>query len=163
MLAIPMVVSADIYRWTNERGVVSFTDNLGNIPPKYRAKAVLVDAPVPTVQEVVIDQGGSKAKAGADEAADRKDAGEEQKKKKLIGGKDEATWKRESERINFEVSDTEKQIAEMRDRLTDTSKMSRTEYLSLQNSLRLLEQRLETQKAKRETFLDTARKAGAPL
>ena len=163
VLAVPLVASAEIYRWVNERGVVSFTDSLGNIPEKFRAKAQLIDAPVPPVQEVVMESGGSKAKPDADDKGDRKEAGDDQKKKKLFGGKDEATWKKEADRVNFEVSDTEKQIAEMRDRLGDTSKMSRTEYLSLQNSIKLLEQRLDGQKAKRDSFLDTARKAGAPL
>jgi len=163
ILSVPLLASAEIYRWVNDRGVVSFTDNLGNIPEKFRAKAILIDVPVPPVQEVVMEQGGSKAKPVTDEKGDRKESGDEQKKKKLFGGKDEATWKKEADRVNFEVSDTEKQIAEMRDRLGDTSMMSRTEYLSLQNSIKLLEQRLDGQKSKRDSFIDTARKAGAPL
>ena len=162
-IMLPLTASADIYRWVNERGVVSFTDNLGNVPAKYRAKAVLIDANVPAVQEVIIGQvGEGKDKAG-DVDKDGKKDGADTKQKKLFGGKDEATWKKESDRMNFEISDTEKQLSEMRDRLSDTSKMSRTEYLSLQNSIKLLDQRLNTQKNQRDNFLDTARKAGAPL
>jgi hypothetical protein len=29
---------ADIYRWEDESGVIHFTDDVSNIPPKYRAK-----------------------------------------------------------------------------------------------------------------------------
>lgn len=159
LVAVPVVVSAEVYRWTNERGVVSFTDNRGNIPERFRSKAVLIDEQVPAVQEVIVDS-GAKDKPGAEEKGDKKDAAD---KKKLFGGKDEATWKKEAERMNFEVTDTEKQIAEMRDRLSDPSKLSRTEYLSLQNTVKLLEQRLATKKSQQENFLDAARKAGAPL
>lgn len=162
LVLVPIIASAEVYRWTNERGVVSFTDNRGNIPERFRAKAVLIDEPMPAVQEVVVES-GAKDRPGAEDKGEKKDAGDEQKKKKMFGGKDEATWKKEAERVNFEVADTEKQIAEMRDRLSDTSKMSRTEYLSLQNTVKLLEQRLAAKKSQQESFLDAARKAGAPL
>lgn len=165
LLLTPLVASADIFRWVDDRGVVSFTDNMGNIPAKFRAKAVQVDAPVESVQEVVIDQGASKEKPTATAAKDKAGKNEpaDDAKKKLFGGKDEAAWKKEAEKLNFQVADTEKQMTEMRDRLADTSKMSRTEYLSLQNSLKLMEKRLEGQKNEQNIFMDSARKAGAPL
>ncbi len=166
LLLTPLVASADIFRWVDDRGVVSFTDNMGNVPARFRAKAVQVDAPVESVQEVVIDQGAAKEKPTATAAKDKTEKNEpadDPKKKKLFGGKDEATWKKEAERMNFQVADTEKQMTEMRDRLADTSKMSRTEFLSLQNSLKLLEKRLEGQKSQQDGFMDSARKAGAPL
>ena len=161
-LLSPHIANADIFRWVDDRGVVSFTDNLGNIPAKFRTKAVQVDAPVEAVQEVVVEAKQPAATKDKDKA-DKAEAADDPKKKKLYGGKDEATWKKEAERLNFQVTDTEKQIAELRDRMGDTSKMSRTEYLSLQNSQKLLEKRLETQKREQETFMDAARKAGAPL
>jgi len=37
-LALPGASRADIYRWEDESGVVHFTDDLGNIPPKYRSR-----------------------------------------------------------------------------------------------------------------------------
>ena len=165
LLLTPALASADIFRWVDDRGVVSFTDNLGNIPAKFRAKAVQVDAPVEAVQEVVVESGGSKDKQKSAVAAksDKDESADDAKKKKMFGGKDEATWKREAEKLNFQVTDTESQLSEMRSRLSDTSKMSRTEYLSLQNSVKLMEQRLATQKGQQEQFLDSARKAGAPL
>ena len=37
-------VSADMFRWVDEKGVVHFTDNLHNIPQKYRASATRIKA-----------------------------------------------------------------------------------------------------------------------
>src|SRR5512138_63459 len=87
IILLPMTASAEIYRWVNERGVVSFTDNLGNVPEKYRAKATLIDANVPAVEEVVVEQSGAgKEKVGDDKDA-KKNGADEAKKKKLFGGK----------------------------------------------------------------------------
>lgn len=162
ILLIPLTAGAEIYRWVNDRGIASYTDNLGNVPAKFRTKAVLIDEPVPAVQEVVIEPVATKERGTGDDKKETKQASDDQKKK-LYGGKDEATWKKESDRMNQQVTETDKQIGEIRSRLTDTSKMSRTEYLSLQNTAKLLEQRLETQKQQRDSFLESARKAGAPL
>src|SRR5450631_3808076 len=39
ILCSVMYVNADTYTWTDNKGVVSFTDDPGLIPPQYRGKA----------------------------------------------------------------------------------------------------------------------------
>jgi len=36
-LTLPCASRADIYQWEDDSGVMHFTDDIGNIPPKYRA------------------------------------------------------------------------------------------------------------------------------
>ncbi|MFQ5851738.1 MAG: TIGR02281 family clan AA aspartic protease [Candidatus Binatia bacterium] len=40
--------SAELFRWVDERGVVHFTDNLHNIPEKYRAKMIRLRSVAPS-------------------------------------------------------------------------------------------------------------------
>jgi len=48
----PSLQSAEIFRWVDERGVVHFTDNLGNIPEKDRLGATRIQAKEsPIIQE----------------------------------------------------------------------------------------------------------------
>lgn len=52
-------VNADTYRWTDNKGVVSFTDDPTLIPPKYRGKAIKGDDITirnPKVQQELKDQ-----------------------------------------------------------------------------------------------------------
>jgi hypothetical protein len=37
-MAFPAASLGDIYRWEDESGVVHFTDDIGNIPPKFRGR-----------------------------------------------------------------------------------------------------------------------------
>ncbi|MHB8122134.1 MAG: DUF4124 domain-containing protein [Desulfuromonadaceae bacterium] len=43
------VADAEIYKWTNTQGVVSYTDDLAKVPSKYRRKALKVEGlPIPS-------------------------------------------------------------------------------------------------------------------
>lgn len=41
LLFAPAIEAAELYRWTDERGRVHVTDDLGRVPPQYREKALL--------------------------------------------------------------------------------------------------------------------------
>ena len=39
MIILPLVAGGqEVYRWVDEKGTVHFTDNLGQVPEKYREK-----------------------------------------------------------------------------------------------------------------------------
>lgn len=159
-LLVAVSASADIYRWVDNRGVVSFTDNPASIPAQFRGKAVLMDAPEPAVQEVV-----SESKEGKSTSPDTRkptSATDGAEKKKLYAGKDEAAWKRDIARAQFELAEVEKQINALNERLRDTEKMSRGEYLNLQSTLKVLEIRRTNQKSKLDSLLESASNAGLP-
>jgi len=49
ILCSAAVADADIYKWTNAQGVVSYTDDLTKVPSRYRRKALKVEGlPIPT-------------------------------------------------------------------------------------------------------------------
>jgi len=49
VLCSAAVADAEIYKWTNAQGVVSYTDDLAQIPSRYRRKALKVEGlPIPT-------------------------------------------------------------------------------------------------------------------
>ncbi len=41
-------VSAQIYRWTDERGEVRYSQGINSVPPKFRSGAVMMSAPSPS-------------------------------------------------------------------------------------------------------------------
>jgi aspartyl protease family protein len=50
--SVPALVrSADLFRWTDDKGVVHFTDNLHNIPEKYRAGSSRIKAKEPPQEQ----------------------------------------------------------------------------------------------------------------
>jgi clan AA aspartic protease (TIGR02281 family) len=47
LLFLPIGYGADFFRWTDEKGVVHFTDNPHNIPEKFRARALRIKGKEP--------------------------------------------------------------------------------------------------------------------
>jgi len=67
LLLLPLAVGAATYSWTDVHGTMHFTDDIGTVPKKYRAKALLradndtPTAPVPTAPTTA----GTKQESGA--------------------------------------------------------------------------------------------------
>jgi predicted aspartyl protease len=49
LVVLPQIASAQIYRWTDERGQVSYSQGLESVPERYRSGARLVGSPEPPV------------------------------------------------------------------------------------------------------------------
>ncbi|GAB4304215.1 MAG: hypothetical protein Fur0034_20950 [Desulfuromonadia bacterium] len=156
-LLITTPLQAEIYKWIDGRGVTSYTDNPASIPEKYRKRAIRIDEPPPPVEEVVVEPKGEKG----GESADQKKGVDD--RKKLYEGKDEAAWNRELSHAAAELSQVENQIADVDDRLAQREKLTRNEYLTLQNTRKLLDIRYKKARQKHEALLDEARRAGVPL
>ena len=84
------------------------------------------------------------------------------KKKAMYGGKDAGAWKSEFESLNAEVKAAEKQLVEYRGRLKDTSGMSRSEYLSIQSTIKSLENSVLIRRKKLDELKSEAEIAGVP-
>jgi hypothetical protein len=153
LLLYPLSALAETYQWTDERGTVNFTEDLGRVPKKYRKKAKRLGAEESPAPQSATTAEPLKAKAKDEEPA---------KGKKLFGGKDEAAWRNEFAAATGDLKQIETELAEMRGRLNDTSKMSRSEYLMLQNSIKNDENRLQLQKRKLEMLRDNADRYGVP-
>jgi hypothetical protein len=97
---------------------------------------------------------------GAAKGEPKGDEGE--KSKKLYGGKDEAAWRTAFRNANNEVQQTESELATLKGRLGDTSNMSRSEYLAVQNTIKHTEVRLQEARQKLDALQASANRAGVP-
>jgi hypothetical protein len=129
---------AESYKWVDDSGTVHFTDDLSQVPKKYSKKVRTIGDVGPSESatgETVGDAEPMKGKENSPAAGGI--PGESgQKKDKLYGGKSGGDWKNEFSSLKADLGATDDQIAELNARLSDTSRMSRTEYLSIQNSIK---------------------------
>ena len=156
LFAIP--VEALTYKWVDKEGT-HYTDDLGNIPQKYRKKAIIVGSEEDVAAP---DEAKPAAKTKGNEQSQDLTVGEKQARKNIYGGKPAATWKKDFAQINADIKDTEDQLSELRDRIKDTSKMSRAEYVSIQMNINSEEFRLQKLKEKLDALTDEANKADLP-
>lgn len=156
LLLYPLSALAQTYEWTDQQGNIHFTDDRGNIPKKYRKKAKVLgeDSGQPVISETTEP---AKGKGKGEEGEKEKGKG-----KSLYGGRDESAWRNDFRASKSAVQQTESEIAELNKRLGDTSKMSRSEYLTIQATITHLQSRLETQQKKLEQLNQAADRAGVP-
>jgi hypothetical protein len=151
------------YEWTDERGTVSFTEDLGNVPKKYRKRVKILGAEEDSTPKVIeMDNGGKEKGTSEEKGKATKDDAEAKKKPAVYGGKNEAAWKTESRKLSAEVKAAEEQLDQLKGRLNDTSNMSRAECLTLQHTVKNTESRLSGLRQKQDAFNASAAKAGVP-
>lgn len=154
LLLYPLTAAAETYQWIDERGTANFAEDLGKVPKKYRKKAKRLGAEEET------------APAATGSAADPQTArpkGEPARaENRPIGGKDEAGWRREFLQANSNLQSAETELSTLRGRLGDTSKMSRAEYLAIQNSIKHAEVRVQEQQKRLDQLREKADSLGVP-
>jgi hypothetical protein len=151
------------YKWIDKKGTTNFTEDLGNVPPEYRKKVIIMDSETPSGPEVLeIDESKKQPKEKGGDTKDSAAAVEADKKGTLYGGKDEKTWRREFVRLKADLRAAEEQAEQLRGRMADTSKMSRSEYLTLQASVKNVEIRVQDLKTKLGALDESANNAGVP-
>jgi hypothetical protein len=153
LLLFPMSALAGIYEWTDDHGTVNFAEDLGKVPKKYRKKAKLIADETGAAQTSVI---------GEEKPGEKPKAAEEIQKKKAYAGKDESAWRREFGMAKKELQVGETNLAELQARLRDTSTMSRTEYLQIQNTIKQQEIHVQGLRRKVEQLEESADRAGVP-
>ena len=165
LLATPLICSAETYKWVDEKGQSGYADDLGKVPKKYRDKAVVTekqDQAVEIIEKSEPEKSprkGGEVKAGQSVGGDDKSKG---KDKPLYDGKDGAAWKLDFARLKHEVKSLEEQSTGLKERMADAGKISRGEYLTLQNTQRDLDVRIGKARKKLEALNDAAEKAGVP-
>ena len=154
LLLYPVCAAAETYEWTDERGTVNFTEDLGKVPKKYRKKAKVlgVDDSAAPMSSVSPEPGLAKPKVD-----------DSQPVRKLYGGRDESAWRRDFLAANHDLQSAETELAALRDRLRDTSKMSRSEYLSIQNTIKHAEARVLERRRKLDLLREKADRFDVPL
>lgn len=166
LLAIPAICSAEIYKWVDEKGQMGFADDLGKVPKKYREKAQpaeKVEQPVEIVEKAEQEKKGAKTgSAKQEQPAAQEEKAAPAKSKPLYAGKSGEAWKRDFERQKFEITSLEEQAAGIKQRMANPEKVSRGEYLSLQNTSRDLESRIANAQKKLQSLNDAADAAELP-
>ncbi len=156
------------YTWVDDQGTTNFSDDLGSIPKKYRKKAKILggeeEEPPPAQEQEakpkVREKGPESAPGG--EAKGTAPAGGQEKKGAEFGGKAGSTWKAEFEKVNADLKAAEDQLVQLRGRLANTGGMSRTEYLSIQATIRNTESRVLELRKKRDDLAAAADRAQVP-
>lgn len=151
LLLYPLSAAAETYQWTDERGTVNFSEDLGKVPKKFRKKAKKLGS-----------EDAAPATTAAEPEAVPPKAGEAQKGKKLYGGKDEVSWRRDFLQATSNLEAAETELAALKARLSDTSRMSRSEYLAIQNSIKHGEGRVQDLQRKLDQLRETADRQGVP-
>jgi Domain of unknown function (DUF4124) len=164
LLLFSIPVFAETYKWVDDKGTVNFSENLGSVPKKYRKHVKIIDggeADVPQVTEID-DPSKVKSKVKVDVKDESTTAGKEGSKKTVYAGKDGAVWKAEFRKLNADIRASEDQLDDINARLNDPGKLSRTEFVSLQNTVKNIDYRLKGFRGKLDTLNDAATKAGVP-
>lgn len=173
LLSVPTVCSAEIYKWVDEKGQTGFSDDLGKVPKKFRDAAVVEEKQEQAVEILENGQADKGAKKDADAKGEqKKDVRAEQKKdakgqekdkeKRTFDGKTGDAWKQDFARQKYQIKSLEEQAAGLKERMASGSKMSRGEYLTLQNTQRDLDVRIGKAKSKLEALSQAADKAELP-
>ena len=165
--AVPAL--AETYTWKDDQGTVNFADDLGKVPKKYRKKAKIVGEEEPAPAEVQEEKEKPAVQkqtgGGLGDAPQGNNGGTpaaKVNKKAVYGGKDASAWKSEFSGVNAELKANERQLVEFRNRLKDTSGMSRSQYLSIQNTIKSLEYTILGLRKKQDDLKQEADKAGVP-
>lgn len=163
LFALPAL--AETYIWEDDQGTVNFTEDLGSVPAKYRKKARIVgeeEPPPPEGQEQAEKPAAPEKREEPGVAREGVKPSRQEKMKEVYGDKEASAWKAEYAALDADVKSAEKQLVEYRKRMKDTDTMSRTEYLSLTNSIKLMEDTVLKRREKLEVLKREAAEAGVP-
>lgn len=154
LYSLPLL--AQTYEWTDEHGTVNFSEDLGRVPKKFRKNARVIgdEGGAPQITEEDVSPKGKVPEGKGKVAAE--------KKAPIYAGKDEKAWREEFGRINADLKAALKDQSDLKARLSDTSKMSRTEYLTVQNTLKHADFRVQELKNKLDQLNDRANRADVP-
>lgn len=157
--------TAETYIWEDANGTVNFSEDISRVPKKYRKKVrVRSDVSQETEQSVAAaEAGGAKSSSPAPAVSDAGKPGEGDEGKRLrYGGKSGDEWRSEFAYLKADLRSTDDQIAELNGRLSDTSRMSRSDYLNIQSSLKSLQLHRAEVGRKLDALGLAATRAGVP-
>ncbi|NVN98695.1 MAG: DUF4124 domain-containing protein [Geobacteraceae bacterium] len=162
LLALPTLCAAEIYKWVDDKGQVGFADDLGKVPQKYRDRAFTTEKQEQAVEIIEKVEPEKGAKKGVEGKGDSSAKDDKVKDKPSYEGKTVEAWKQDLARQKHETQSLEEQLTGIKERLADSTKKSRGEVLTLQNTQRDLEVRLEKARKKLDALNAAADRAGVP-
>ena len=159
-------VSAETYKWIDDRGTLNFTEDYSQIPKKYRKKARMIgDVGVNSPDVSSENAGESKQEWNGKASAESGQAvatGKQEKKIVAYGGKNGDEWKGEFGKMNDEIKSVEDRIAQRRAKLSNPEKLTRAQYLGTEYEIKDLQTNLEELRDRRNALDEAASRAGVP-
>lgn len=152
-------VGAETYTWVDSKGTVNFTEDISQVPKKYLKKVRVRSDVSPTISVDTENSADSVSPAPVGAKVPEQSS---EKKEVLYGNKSGKSWKADFAALRDEIGSTDDQIAELNNRLGDTSKMSRTDYLSIQSSIKNFQFHRGELEKKLKSLNDEASRAGVP-
>ena len=153
-------VGAETYTWVDSRGTVNFTEDISQVPKKYLKKVRVRGDMSPAVPDTITPAGADSVSSAP--VAEKAPVERNEKQEILYGNRSGKSWKADFDTLRAEIGATDDQIAELNSRLGDTSKMSRTDYLSIQSSIRNYQFHRGELEKKLNSLNDQASRAGVP-
>lgn len=152
-------VGAETYTWVDSRGTVNFTEDISQVPKKYLKKVRVRSDVSPTIS-VETENAAEPVSPAAVGAKTPVQSSE--KKEVMYGNRTGKSWKADFDAVRAEIGSTDDQIAELNTRLGDTSKMSRSDYLSINGSIKNFQFHRGELEKKLKSLNDEASLAGVP-
>jgi len=158
-------VGAETYTWVDSSGTVNFTEDISQVPKKYLKKVRVRGDMSPAAPDAI--ESSAESPAAADTVspapvAEKAPMERSVKQEILYGNRSGKNWKADFDTLRAEIGATDDQIAELNSRLSDTSKMSRTDYLSIQSSIKNYQFHRGELENKLKLLNDQASRAGVP-
>lgn len=168
LLLLPLTGQAATYSWTDRDGTMHFTDDIGAVPRKYRAKAL---------RQQAAEEGGSMDSTAADappEAKSNQSAaapapaappnGATPATKDSFGGKSGAEWQQQFRALKAELDKVEKEREEQRKQVDEASKraISVQQANELNQRTKQVNDAYEGVRQRYNQLVEQANKAGLP-
>lgn len=169
LLVLPAVSGAASYSWTDPSGTMHFTDDLGSVPPKYRAKALRQAAgeeAIPAAQAVKVKNEAKPAAAPAAPAGSVSQTGPAQgatTPSTRFGDRTAAEWQQQFQALRGQLKKIEQEMEQLKQDGGDGKRMlGREKIAELNTRSRQLNQEYEKTRVQLNQLVEQANKVGLP-
>jgi len=169
LLALPAVSGAASYSWTDPSGTMHFTDDLGSVPSKYRAKALRQAAgegASPGTQAVKVKSEAKSAAASAAPAGPASQTGPAQgaaTPSTKFGDRTAAEWQQQFQALRGQLKKIEQEMEQLKQDGGDGKRMlGREKIAELNTRSRQLNQEYEKTRVQLNQLVEQANKVGLP-
>jgi DNA repair exonuclease SbcCD ATPase subunit len=166
LLLLPLAAGAASYSWTDPAGTVHFTDDLGSVPAKYRAKALRQAAGDETIPDAQPAAAKNDSKTAAAPAGAVPQAGSAQgtaTPSTRFGDRSAAEWQQQFQALRAQMKTIEQQMEQLKQEGGDGKKLlGREKIAELNSRSRQLNQEYDKVRLQINQLVEQANKVGLP-
>ncbi len=166
VLLLPVAAGAASYSWTDPAGTVHFTDDLGSVPSRYRAKALRQAAGEEAIPDTKPAAVKNESKTLAAPAGAIPQAGPAQgaaTPSTRFGDRTAAEWQQQFQALRAQMKTIEQGIEQLKQEGGDGKRMlGREKIAEINTRSRQLNQEYEKTRVQLNQLIEQANKAGVP-